>query len=348
MTHWTDERVEELLRDTFRAHEDLADAERAATLASAAVDRRRWPVIVSAAAAVALVAGGTTYLVSRSDEPAPPVASPTTSPTPPDPRDATTEDNIAAARAQAAWMLHAVPMPPGSQEWSESPNDHFRQVTLGVGPADSELRRTTWWTVPLPVQELRPWFADHQPDGLRLQRDEDGGVARGVREENAIFEADGTDAWSPAFVVFSYVPDGDEIAVRVDTFIGARFARTEYLAEDAIKVTVVRTEKQNFGPRGGYPEPVSSTVTDPDQISALVDLVNALPGSMTGESVHSCPAFPSEISYRLTFESPAQTSVVRFQLGCWPQVTLAVNGEATRPTLDPGEGFAEELDRYLD
>lgn len=346
MTQWTDDRVEELLRDTFVAHENLADAERAAAVAFAPSYRRRWPVILSAAAAVAMVAGGTTYLVSRSDEPAPPAESPTTSPIPPDPRDATTEDNIAAARAQAAWMLHAVPMPPGSEEWSGSPNEHYREATLGVGPADSELRQTTWWTVPIPGGELRPWFADHQPAGLRLQPDEDGGVARGVREENAIFEADGNDSWTPAYVVFSYVPEGDEIVVRVDTFIGARFARTSFVPEDTTKATLVRTVRSNYGPRGAYP--ASATITDPDQISALVDQVNALPGSMTGEFVHSCPVFPNEISYRLMFESPEQTSEVRLQLGCWPQVTLAVNGEATRPTLDPGDDFAEELNRYLD
>ena len=69
---------------------------------------------------------------------------------------------------------------------------------------------------------------------------------------------------------------------------------------------------------------------------------------MTGEFVHSCPVFPSEISYRLTFESPEQTSEVRLHLGCSMQVTLAVNGIDTRPTLDPGADFAEALNRYLD
>ena len=53
MTNWTDEHLEKMVRDTFRAHEDLADLERAISLADAAPDnRRRWPAIVAAAAAV--------------------------------------------------------------------------------------------------------------------------------------------------------------------------------------------------------------------------------------------------------------------------------------------------------
>ena len=63
MTTWTDEHLEELLRDTFRAHEDLADPDRASAIADARAPRRRWPVILSAAAAVALVVGGTSYVV---------------------------------------------------------------------------------------------------------------------------------------------------------------------------------------------------------------------------------------------------------------------------------------------
>ena len=40
MTNWTDEHLESLLRDTFRAHEDLADPERASAIADAAQDPR--------------------------------------------------------------------------------------------------------------------------------------------------------------------------------------------------------------------------------------------------------------------------------------------------------------------
>lgn len=179
MTNWTDEHLESLLRDTFRAHEDLADPDRAISLAGAAPgSRRRWPAIVAAAAAVAVAAGGTSSLVARNGDPAPSVLADATSPTL-DPGPRTTEENIEVTHEQSAWLLHAVPMPPGSRELTESPTKHYRRQQVVSGPSDPEFGRTTWWTVKLSADQFADWLSSHQPDGLRLVPDEDGGTLEG-------------------------------------------------------------------------------------------------------------------------------------------------------------------------
>lgn len=168
-------------------------------------------------------------------------------------------------------------------------------------------------------------------------------MSRGQREDNAVFEAEGTDTWTPAFVVFSYTEhDDDALAVRVDTFIGARFARTTFVPNDTTRVTIVRTYDASENP-----ERTEATVTDPRQIAGLVALVNNLPGSMTGEFVASCPASLFEIDYRVRFDSPQSTSVLRFQPACWAQATLRTDGTDTEPTLDPGPRFTKALDLHL-
>jgi hypothetical protein len=348
MTNRTDTHLEQLLRETFRAHEDLADPDRAISLADAApTGRRRWPAIVAAAAAVAVVAGGTSYVVARNGEPSPSLPADTTSPTlDPDPR--TTEENIEATHEQSAWLLHAVPMPPGSEELTESPTRYFRQSHLVSGPSDPEFTRTTWWTVQVSADEFADWLSTHQPNGLRLVPDEDGGTLYGGEaSETRLLAMDGTDAWTRAVVAFSFMAFETELAVRVDTFIGARFARTTFLPEDVTAVSLLRAKRPAIGDDRNDASYRRVTLTDSMSINDLVSRVNELPGSMTEAFVSPCPVMLNEIAYRLRFVSAEGTYRLRLQLGCWAQATLIVDGEETVPTLDPGADFARALDRYL-
>lgn len=348
MTDWSDDRLEEVLRDTFASREDLADPDRAVTLVPTHGPRRRWPVMLSAAAAVALVAGGTSYVVGRGSDAPSPRPSSATSPTPPPQETATTQDNIEATRAMSAWLLHAVPMPPGSHELSSSPTALYRRPPIGAGPADSAFTDTTWWTVPLGAAGFEQWLTEHHPTELRLDPDEGATtIADGQRSDNRVFEVDGSAAWTPAFLAIDAMPYGDGLAVRVDTFIAARFARTAFVPGDVTAVSVLRTVRPAGGSDCCSTDHLSHRVTDAAGIADLVDLVNALPGSMTGTFVSSCPAMLSETAYRLRFSSPEGDYRLRLRTGCWAQATLVVDGSATQPTLDPGTHFMRALDRYL-
>ncbi|MBW8751641.1 MAG: hypothetical protein JF565_09490 [Propionibacteriales bacterium] len=145
---------------------------------------------------------------------------------------------------------------------------------------------------------------------------------------------------------FAFTADGDRLVVRVDTFTGARFARTVLVPDDAISVTIVRTEtslRPNVEPRS-----IVRTVTDARAITSLVKLVDGLPGAMTTEIVTSCPASLEERSYRLTFATPNSAYVAWLPTTmCWPSVSLRHNGTKAGPPLDPGRHFTKVVDRYL-
>lgn len=354
MTIWSDERLEQLLRDTFRDHEDLADPDRAVNLAGSPDRRRRWPAVVAAAAAVAVLAGGTAYLVGDGPDrssPGGPAGSSTAASPSPTPPTGTTDQNVLATHARSTWLLHAVPMPPGSRETSESPIPEFRERNFGMGPSDAEFTLSTWWVVPTSGADFTAWLSTHAPDGLDYL---DGGagsysVGDGQMAQQEQVDAASTDASTAGHVVFSFLPYGDGLAVRVDTFIGARFARTVFVPEGVTEVRVRRTEVPNLGPRGGYPDPSEVRITDPADIAALVDLVNYLPGAMTVPFVHSCPAQLSTLRYQVVFVAPDTTAVLTVDgLGCEPAAALEVNRVLTEPTLDPGPDLADELDAYLE
>jgi hypothetical protein len=258
-----------------------------------------------------------------------------------------TEDNVRATRAFSAWLLHAVPMPPGAREWHHSPTAYYRNGSLGIGPSDRRFTRTTWWTVALSSTSFRAWLRGHVPHGLRAESDSGGSVeSAGVWEEDQAFHAPSTGAHTMGWVNYAFMPDGDRLVVRVDTFVGARFARTVRVPQDAVSVTVRRTVRST-GPR---PRPHVSvrTVTDREAVARLVDLVNALPGAMTTPFVSSCPVSMTDTSYTLVFATSQGTYVASLaSSGCWPQVRLLRDGVVVGPPLDPGSLFTGTVDASL-
>jgi hypothetical protein len=90
------------------------------------------------------------------------------------------------------------------------------------------------------------------------------------------------------------------------------------------------------------------TLTDPDVVARLVDLVNTLPGAMTSPFVASCPVSMTERSYSLTFTSPQGSFVASLpSVNCWPRITLQHDGAAFGPPLEPGPLFTRTVDAYL-
>jgi hypothetical protein len=297
----------------------------------------RWAL----AGLLVLASSGCTRDRSEETPPSPtPHAASTAVPAP------TTHDNIVATRRYSAWLLHAVPMPPGAKEWRRSPTAHYRNGSLGIGPSDPKLSRVTWWTVALSRDAFGTWLHHHVPRGLRVE-DSGGGVeSEGVWEDDVDFRAPSTRAHTRAWVNFAFMAYGDGLVVRVDTFVGARFARTVLVPTDTTAVTIRRTQRSFTGHRRSHT--TVRRVTDSRDVADLVAMLDGLPGSMTTPFVASCPAMLDERSYSMTFTGPRGTYVASLPTAsCWGQLTLARNGVDVGPSLDPGQRFVRVADRFL-
>ncbi|MCW2794100.1 MAG: hypothetical protein JWO76_3198 [Nocardioides sp.] len=281
-----------------------------------------------------------------------PSLSPSPSPSPvlPAPRSsgaaATTHDHVVATRRFSAWLLHAVPMPPGAREWHRSPTAHYRRGSVGIGPSDPRFTRTTWWTVSLSSDALVSWLRHHAPRALRPEPGSGASVeSMGVWERDQDFVAPSTRAHTSGWVNFAFMPRGDGLVVRADTFVAARFARTVLVPSDATSVRIRRTERSTRPhPR---PHRALRTVRDPRAVAALVEMVNALPGAMTTAFVASCPSSVTQQRYSMTFASPHGQYVASLPTtNCWPRLALERDGERAGPPLDPGP-FTRAADGYL-
>lgn len=255
---------------------------------------------------------------------------------------------MAATRRFSRWLLHAVPMPPGAREWRHSPTSHYRRGSVGIGPSDEDFTRTTWWTTSLSRDAFDSWLHTHAPAGLRADSDSSESVqAEGVWERDLDFHSPSTMAHTEGWVNFAFMAHGDGLVVRVDTFVGARFARTVLVPTGTTSVTIRRTER-SFAPHKGRHTTVR-TITDRPQIARLVTMVNRLPGAMTTEFVASCPAVLSERSYVMTFATPRGEYVATLPTTmCWPSLRLTHDGAEAGPALDPGRRFTKVADRFLE
>lgn len=245
------------------------------------------------------------------------------------------------------WLLHAVPMPRGAREWHHSPTAHYRTGTVGIGPSDPAFTRTTWWTMPLSSGAFASWLRLHAPRRLRADSASGGPVeSGGVWEQERDFTASGTAAHTQGWVSFSFMPYGEGVVVRVDTFAGARFARTVLVPDDATAVTIRRTER-SLGPHA-RPHKSVRRITRTTAVSRLVTMVNRLPGAMTAPFVASCPAIVTQVSYSMSFATPqGRYAAVLRSPGCWGQVMLRHDGVRAGPRLDPGRVFTAVADQYL-
>ena len=260
----------------------------------------------------------------------------------------TTHDNVVTTRRFSAWLLHAVPMPPSAQEWHHSPTVHYRHASMGIGPSDARFTRTTWWTVPLSSGALDDWLRHHAPPGLLRHSDFSGSSeSEGVWELDRDFHAASSSSHTEGWVSFAFTSYGDGLVVRVDTFTGARFARTVLVPTDATSVTIRRTERSTVGRAREHA--TVRKVTGSRAVARLVGLVNSLPGAMTGQFVTSCPPTLTQRNYSMRFATPDGSFVASLpDTSCVPTLGLRHDGVRVGPRLDPRRRFAETLDRYLE
>lgn len=259
----------------------------------------------------------------------------------------TTHDNVVATRKLSAWMLHAVPMPPDARHWHHSPTAHYRHGSIRIGPSDDRFSRTTWWTVPLSRDAFTSWLRTHAPHGLRADPGSEGAVqSSGVWEQDQDFGSPSTMAHTEGWVNFAFLPRGVGLVVRVDTFVGARFARTVVVPEDTSSVTIRRTQRSYR--RHAHTHTTVRTVTGPRAVAHLVEMLDHLPGAMTAPFVASCPFYPRQTGYSMTFSTPHGSYVASLPTtSCWPSLMLTHDGTRAGPPLDPGRVFATMADHYL-
>lgn len=259
----------------------------------------------------------------------------------------TTHDNIVATRRFSAWLLHVVPMPRQAREWRRPPTPEVRHPGIWLGPSDPAFTRTTWWTVPVSREAFETRLRAHARPGLRAESDAGESIeSDGSWEKDLDFFAPGTTAHTDGWLNFGFRSYGDGLVVRVDTFVGARFARTVLVPTDTTSVTIRRIE-QSVRPHSG-PHRKVRTLTAPAAVAHLVDMVNRLPGAQTAPFDASCPAARSQRRYSMTFVTPEGAYVASLPTTtCWPRLTLTHDGAKAGSPLDPGRRFVTAAERHL-
>ncbi|TCJ30873.1 hypothetical protein [Nocardioides jejuensis] len=247
-----------------------------------------------------------------------------------------TADNRAATAKYADWLLHAVPMPKGSKEWTTSPAKQFRSASVGLTPSDDHFRRTTWWTVPASVADLETWVHRHAPRPLRADNGDSWSSTNGhITEHDLEVLGRSTSVHTGGIATFAISTCAGGVAVRVDTFVAARFARTAWIPRDVSEVTIRRTTTSSSGP-GPATKTTRRTVTAAADVQRLVDLVNTQPGVSTVPEIRHCPDIVETRTDALTFhsESGEWVAVLTSDV-CFAALTLRHDGTEVGPALEP-------------
>lgn len=336
----TDDQLETLLRETFRSREPLAGPGRALEVArSVRRPARGWAVYAAVAAAVVVVSLVGALLVSGRDAGEPPVTEPTP---PPTTSTASYEEHRDLAAAESARVLALVPLPESATPLPRQPAG-WPEGGSFLGPADASLTETGWWSVPVDADSLETYLLGHQPEGMSgaegvgSSSDTEGLVVRDLsytQERSA-----SPDAYLPVSLLVQWTTEGDHTLVRADASTAARAVRSPatYIDGDVTAVDIERVVPHS----GGNQRLPTVHLTEPDDhadIIRLVDAVNVLPASIKPSFTAHCP-FRGDPppSVTLTFHTADAAVVAHLELSCFNQVEIRRDGQAVRPTLDPGE-----------
>lgn len=351
----TENRVETLLREAFRAHEDLADPRRARELVTAPPTAvRRWVPALSGAAAVLVVVGAITQVVGHDQPGAVPGTHLTTSSGSPagggDATRATDAHNRAMAMAASVRTLARTPVPEGAVRLGGQPDDWPKDYGVSLGPSDGRLTRTAWWSVPLDSEALAEFLGSHEPEGLRHTPGEiaiDCGNSYGICSTTYVpIRSPHPEAYAEPTLLVQFTASGGRSLMRADTFTFARLTRPQesYIAGS---VTSVRIDRVIPGSGSGHHNirVPHVEITDPQQIDRLAAAVNGLYGHFSFSG--SCP-FPGEPRPSLTLNFTTAAGVVRVQgnRDCWSGLAVTRDGQRVGPELDP-DGIDEVIDRVL-
>lgn len=297
-----------------------------------------WPTVVTVVA-LAVVAGLTATALSRSGD------------------DATAADagsgyaaNRAAAEAEAQRILDAVSLPPGAVREGRSPITALDQAVEGMGPSDTTLTRTAWWTVPERPTATAQWLRRHVPEGLRWSG---GGASRTAGDGTPVratsFDGAGSMTYTaPGLAVgWAGIPGGT--AVRFDVYLSARAARTPEmtLPGTITDATITRTTTSTTGAH--QPTTTTRTFSAAAETSRLVEAINALPGVSISDTVGTGVGMLDQRSYRLRIDWPGHNMLAAFDNGILNGATavLTLDGRRLHPDLEPSGRLLKVVDDLL-
>jgi hypothetical protein len=148
-------------------------------------------------------------------------------------------------------------------------------------------------------------------------------------------------AYSGPSLLVQFKQIGVHTVLRVDSFIASRHAVSAQhrITDDVVAVTIERVRPEDGGDGGGGELPVVQLTApgDAEQIGRLVDAFNGLYGSTIPAPMGSCP-WPGDPrpQDKVTFETAGGATVVAdWELACWGQVQVTVDGDPLDVTLDP-------------
>jgi hypothetical protein len=344
----TDDELGELLAETFAAHEDLADPDRAIGIAATpGHPRRSGRVLLGAAAAVVLVAGGTTYALSRGGgSPAVTTGPPASAHQPPLPPLQTDAHNKALAAQAADHVAHTLRVHAGAHPSGRIAA--FDGLGTSSGLPGYTVARTRWWTVAgaSSARSVAHWYAGHPTQGF-------------VSESGSSFSTSAGTGSATVYGVDLDQPHGDGlpprgVSIEVDTValphgsVGVRATvmsiwqparpRSSYV-QDATSIDVHVTHTRY----GQTPHTThrSFTVRDPARIRAAEVTFDRLQG--TGPVVVSCPLMLGVTLDRIVFHTPTGDLTVTAGGTCVDIGTVHRGGRV----VGPGLAFVSELTHAL-
>ena len=345
----TDERMEQLLRDTFRAHEHLADE----PVGHVAVPHRRRRVVSAVAAAAAVVAAGTVgggIWLGHRDGSLGIIQLPHDIPLQPEPSVGhvvrTDADNRAGtlrlverAMSSGGRAIRALPGGVEPATAKEVPGLAQQNVSLGGG-GNQVLRSAFFLADDADTKALAGYVAAHPPASFTTDGYEPGEPNAGVGgssnldgtwSDEVIWDGPdlGLDAPGGVSLLVQLTPTAGRTGIRLTAFGTWWPARpaASYLDEEVTSIEVTYR-------RGGmHPAARSHTVTvrRADRIQALVSAYNRLPG--WPESFHSCPYMGTPDRLVATFHTADHTVSLRWAEGCYGIWEARVDGRRVPPYL---------------
>ncbi|GAB3867077.1 hypothetical protein GCM10028801_40280 [Nocardioides maradonensis] len=281
--------------------------------------------------AASLLAGCGAAATTAADAPVSASGTPATS------GSATTAGNRALALAESHRLLTVLSPPSGGRVVASAPAASLRDQAWGMSPSDSSLSRHAWWTVPMAPTVFVAWLREQHVAGLTSS---DGGSVGGTgigTIDITNFTGDSTAAYSAPTLSFGYVPHAGGVAVRLDTFLAARYARTTYLATDTTRVLIRTVTTYADGRRRTTR---GRTVSDPAQVRRLVAAANGLYGIVTVPNIFHCPMMLSTTTATAVFSGPSGTYAVSGpSTTCGAVLSVRHDGRLVPPALDPGQGW---------
>jgi len=337
-----DDQLSTLLRETFTAHEHLADPDRAIALAARSPRRtRRVAATLAAVTVAATVTVGTAYVATRGDGDRVTDPAATSGPTTSESIDEKAlqaqqnEANQAAAQQLAGELLGKVPVLPGATRHDQAPVSTLAEPSVGLaGPPAS----TAWWTAPGNLDEAVAYFLLHPPEGLTS----DSNTANingneGPEVDMLEYLVPGYPAHSTPTLLVEVAPTADGVVVRADAYVLSEAARlSSSFVEDAssVEITVLR----------GTAVVNRTTVDDPSQLGQLVEQFNSL--RAYSEFAHSCPPMTGEpVFRRLVFHTRTGDLVAKESpYSCSQTLAIVRNGQRLDPSVTESFELLDALD----